>query len=50
MKKETEKDYTSPSTTIIYIRCLSLFAASGEAVESVAPEDWTEGNTDWWNS
>lgn len=50
MNKKTEKDYKSPSTTVITIRCSASFVASGEKVESVSPEDWNEGNTDWWNA
>lgn len=52
MKRTKKTDYKSPTTTVILVRCMSMFASSGnvEQVEQVDPDDWTAGNTDWWNS
>ena len=46
-----KKDYLTPTTTEITLCCSTFFAVSGNLQSSPAdPEDWEEGQTDWWNS
>ena len=49
MKKKNTDRYQSPVADHFRVLPDSVYAAS-EEVETVAPEDWEEGNTDWWNS
>ena len=48
MKNKTDR-YQSPATD--QFRTLpDLLCESSDEVETLTPDDWDEGNTDWWNS
>ena len=46
MKKSEIKEYESPTTIELELHCAPICASK---VETVDPEEWEEGNTNWWN-
>ena len=49
MKKTKKITYDTPLIEVSERVCFSMFAESA-TVDSSEPDDWSEGNIDWWNS
>lgn len=47
-RKQQRTTYKVPEAEYLEGLCQTIFAAS-EGVDSSSPENWTEGNQNWWN-